>query len=302
MKEFSKKLLKEIKKIIPKEYIVELGSVTKNNGVTEEAVSIFEKNKNISPTIYLNEFYECYKEGVELELLAAEIVRRNNEYKLEESLDVSFFMDYKKAKSKIVFKLVNREKNIKLLEKIPYVDYMDLVIVFYYLAQDEVSGNATILIHNSHMKMWGVTLEEVYKQARKNTPQLLPAAITGMKEIIMQMIGEGAEKEDLFEEEIPMYVMTNSMKMNGAATMAYPNVVRNFANAIGKNVYIIPSSVHEVILVPENGKEGYRLNDMVREVNETQVDPKEVLADHVYYYDREENSIQSCVCEKASYC
>lgn len=302
MKEFSVKILKEIKKIIPKDQRVELSSIIKNNGVTEEAVSIMEKNKNISPTIYLNEFYEWYKEGVELEFLAAEIVRRNNEYKLEESLDIGFFVNYEKAKSRIVFKLVNRHLNKKLLEKIPYVDYMDLVMVFYYLIQDEEAGNATILIHNSHLKMWEVTLDEVYKQACINTPNLLPAAITGMREIIQQMMGASAEGEELLEEDISMYVMTNSMKMNGAATMAYPNVVRNFANAVGKNVYIIPSSVHEVILVPECGNEGCRLNDMVREVNETQVDPKEVLADHVYYYDREENCMQSYVYERVSYC
>jgi hypothetical protein len=302
MKEFSSKLLKEIKKIIPNNQKVEFSSVMKNNGVTEEAVTILEKDKNISPTIYLNEFYEWYKEGVELEFLAAEIVRRNNEYKLEESMDIGFFVDYEKAKSKIVYKLVNREWNRKMLEKIPYVEYMDLVMVFYYLVQDEKTGSATILIHNSHLDMWKVSIEQLYRQACENTPNLLPAAITGMKEIIMQMMGESAEREELLEEDISMYVMTNPMKMNGAATMAYPNVVRNFANAIGKNVYIIPSSVHEVILVPESGNEGDRLNDMVREVNETQVDPKEVLADHVYYYDREENRMQSCVFEKVSYC
>lgn len=302
MKEFSRKLLKEIKNIIPKDQRVEFSSIMKNNGVTEEAVSILEKNKNISPTIYLSEFYEWYKEGGELEFLAAEIVRRNNEYKLKESLDIGFFVNYEKAKSRIVFKLVNRKMNEKLLEKIPYVDYMDLVMVFYYLIYDEEAGNATILIHNSHLSMWEVTVEEIYKQARVNTPNLLPAAITGMREIIQQMMGDSSEKEGFLEEDIPMYVMTNSMKMNGAATMAYPNVVRNFANALGKNVYIIPSSVHEVILVPETGTEGGRLNDMVREVNETQVDPKEVLADHVYYYDREENRMQSYVYERVSYC
>lgn len=301
MKEFSAKLLKEIKKIIPRDQKAELSSIMKNNGIMEEAVSIVEKDKNVSPTIYLSEFYEWYKEGVELESIAAEIVRRNKEYKLEESLDIGFFVNYEKAKSRIVFKLVNRGLNKKLLEKIPYVEYMDLVMVFYYLIQDESAGNATILIHNSHLKMWKVEVDDIYEQACVNTPNLLPAAITGMREIIQQMMGAGSSEAEL-AEEIPMYVMTNSMKMNGAATIAYPNVVRNFANALGKNVYIIPSSVHEVILVPETGTEGGRLNDMVREVNETQVDPKEVLADHVYYYDREENRIQSYVYERVSYC
>lgn len=301
MKEFSNKILQEIKKMIPKDQRVEVSSIMKNNGITEEAVSIVEKDKNISPTIYLGEFYEWYKEGVELEFLAAEIVRRNNEYKLEESLDVGFFVNYEKAKKRIVFKLINREKNRKLLENIPYVDYMDLVMVFYYLIHDEEAGNATILIHNSHLKMWNVGRDDIYREACHNTPNLLPAAITGMREIIEQMLGEQIG-DQAPPDDIPMYIMTNPMKMNGAATMAYPNVVRNFANALGKNVFIIPSSIHEVILVPESGTEGGKLNEMVREVNETQVDPKEVLADHVYYYDREENKMQSYVCERVRYC
>ncbi len=302
MKEFSMKILKEIRKIIPADQKAEISSIMKNNGITEDAVSIMEKGKNISPTIYLKEFYEYYKEGAALEELAAEIVRRNNKYKLEESLDIGFFINYEKAQERIVFKLINRDKNRKLLENIPYVEYMDLVMVFYYLLYDETAGNATILIHNSHLKMWGISKEELYGKACENTPKLLPAAITGMREIIQQMMGEGANFEEPVEEDVPMYVMTNPMKMNGAATMAYPNAVKNFANAIGRNVYIIPSSVHEVILVPESGTEGGRLNEMVREVNESQVDPKEVLADHVYYYNRLENSMQSYVYERVSYC
>ncbi len=302
MKEFSKKIVEEIKKMIPGDQRVEMNSIMKNNGITEEAISIVEKDKNISPTIYLKEFYEAYREGVELELLAMEIIRRNKEYRLEESLDVGFFVNYEKAKGKIVFKLVNKDKNEKLLQKIPYYEYMDLAMVFYYLAHNEEVGNATILIHDSHLKMWNVTKGDIYKEACKNTPVLLPAAITGMREIIEQMMGDAVRNEECIKEDVPMYVMTNPMKMNGAATMAYPNVIRNFANALGKNVYIIPSSIHEVILVPESGTEGGRLNEMVQEVNETQVDPKEVLADHVYFYDREEDHIRSCVYEHVSYC
>ncbi len=302
MNQFSKKILEEIKKIIPKDHRAEVSHVMKNNGITEEAVSIIEKNKNVSPTIYLREFYERYKEGADLEALAREIVDRNNRFRMEKALDVSFFVNYESAKHRIVFKLVNREKNEKLLSLIPYVDYMDLVMVFYYLIRDENVGNATILLHHSHLKMWGVDQEEIYRQACINTPNLLPAAITGMREIIEQMMKEPLKLDEDLGEDIPMYVMTNPMKMNGAATMAYPNVIRNFANAVGQNVYIIPSSIHEVILVPERGTEGGCLNDMVREVNETQVDPKEVLADHVYYYDREEDHMRSCVFEQVSYC
>lgn len=299
--EFSQKIKEEIQKLVP-QHRVEVSSIWKNNGICETAVSIIEGGKNISPTIYLEEFYKRFSEGESLRGLAKSIVALNEEYKLNASINVDFFVDYSKARKNIVYKLINKEKNEKMLERVPYMEYMDLALVFYYLVQDEKIGNATILIHDSHLKMWQVTKTDIYKEACVNTPKLLPAAITGMKEVIEQMLGEKVFQDEEEGEDIPMYVMTNPMRMNGAATMLYPNVVKNFANAIGKNVYIIPSSIHEVILVPQTGTEGVRLNDMVREVNEMQVDPKEVLADHVYFYDRQEETMTSCVREEIRYC
>lgn len=300
--EFSKNIKEEIIKLVPAEQRVEVSTIWKNNGIAETAVSIMEKGKNVSPTIYLDEFYQKFMAGDTLEELAKYIVVLNEKYKLNDSINVDFFVNYESAKSNIVFKLINLEKNKKLLERVPYVEYMDLAMVFYYLVQDEKIGNATILIHESHLKMWKVTRADIYRLALVNTPKLLPAAITGMREVIEQMLGKKVFQEEDMDYDVPMYVMTNPMKMNGAATMLYPDVLKNFSNALGKNIYIIPSSIHEVILIPQMGTEGERLNEMVREVNEMQVDPKEVLADHVYYYDRQENAFSSCVREEIRYC
>lgn len=175
-------------------------------------------------------------------------------------------------------------------------------MVFYYLLEDMPFHHATILIHNSHLTMWQITKEELFRQALENTPRLLPATIRRMQDVVREMMKDRQMEEDLFENEIPMYIMSNPIKMNGAATMAYPGVIRNFAETIRKNLYVIPSSIHEVILVPESGTEDTNLNDMVAEVNHTQVDPKEVLADHVYYYDRKEDHMISCVHENICYC
>lgn len=302
MKEFSKEIKKEVQKLVSADQRVEVSTIWKNNGFAETAISIIEKGKNISPTIYLEEFFEKFQKGDTLEELARHIIVLNEKYKMNGSIDVKYFMQYETAKEHIVFKLINLEKNKKLLEKVPYEKYMDLALVYYYLVQDEKIGNATILIHSSHLDMWRITPEELYRQAMENTPRLLPAAITGMREVIEQMLGQKVLQEEDKEMDVPMYIMTNPIKMNGAATMFYPDVVKNFANAVGKNIYIIPSSIHEVILIPQIGTEGDRLNEMVREVNEMQVDPKEVLADHVYYYDRQENTFSSCVREDVRYC
>ncbi len=84
----------------------------------------------------------------------------------------------------------------------------------------------------------------------------------------------------------PMFVATNTRKLNGAGVMFYNGLLRSFAQKIGKSFYILPSSVHELIFVPDNGglDAGY-LGMMVREINGTEVLPNEVLSDHVYRYD-----------------
>jgi hypothetical protein len=300
--EFTQLLKEEVKKYIEKDEHVELSLICKNNDVQEEALSILKAGTNIAPTIYLKQFYDRFLDGEELAELAREIVAIHARCQMEQPVDMSIFLDFQKAKHRIVFKLVNFERNKKLLTRIPHIIYMDLAIVFYYLFEEEVFQNATILITQEHIKMWGVETKALYEIAKVNTPSLLPASITGMCELLEQMIGkkpmEGLEEENL----IPMYVLTNREKMNGAAVMMYPEVIKQFADKMEKNMYIIPSSIHEVILVPEHGMEGAFLNAMVQEVNETQVDPKEVLADHAYFYDRARDRISCCVREHVSYC
>ena len=104
------------------------------------------------------------------------------------------------------------------------------------------------------------------------------------------------------ESETPLYVLTNKARLYGASCILYPNLLDSIADKLTCDFYLIPSSIHEVILVPESGTEDTNLNDMVAEVNHTQVDPKEVLADHVYYYDRKEDHMISCVHENICYC
>ena len=239
--------------------------------------------------------------------IADQILERSEKACDDLNFDTEAFTDFTKASKRIVFKLVNKKMNEKLLESIPYTDYMDLAMVYYYMLpetrQEKGSGDcgATILIQNSHLKLWKVKKEEVEQVAKENTPKLLPAAIIGMTQMLREMLGEDKFPEELDAESLPMYILSNEKRQNGAAAMAYPETIGNFANACGKNVYIIPSSVHELILVPETGMEK-DLNEMVCEVNRTQLDPKDVLSDHVYYYDRQEKQLTGLLRQVTSYC
>ena len=312
IQEFFDMVKEELEDRGPEGVSVEQSNVIKNNGVTQIGITLVRPGEPVSPNIYIEPYFEDFLKGRSVIDIAEEIICRSEDAKRQIRFDMEEFTDFKKASQRIVFKLVNQEKNRRLLQQIPHCGYMDLAMVFYYLLPEEEKekekekekgrrgGYATILIHNSHLAMWKVTAEMIGEIAKENTPRLLPAAIIGMGELLRQMMQHVDIPDELLESQ-GMYVMSNDVRMNGAATMAYPDIVRRFADNIGKNVYIIPSSIHEVILVPETGRER-GLNAMVSEVNRTQVDPREVLSDHVYYFDRKEGKMTGVLCEKTEYC
>lgn len=290
--------------------------VRKNNGIELVGIVVKEKDCNTSPTIYMNNFYEEYKKGTSVE----EIVERVREIflqnRFDKSVDISGFADYERAKGQIAFKLINYEKNWELLKKIPHKVFFNLAIVFYYaVLEPPFEGKASILIQHSHVKNWGIREDELYQNAMDNTPFLLPAKIENIEEVMFGLLKKDMEQEhngeknitaevfgkDMAEEllyqlkenlnkekdQIPMYVLSNKNKILGASCMLYPGVLKNFANEKKSNLFILPSSIHEVILLPETenmNKED--LLDMVTEINKTQVEEMEVLADAVYFYDR----------------
>ena len=153
---------------------------------------------------------------------------------------------------------------------------------------------------NEHLELWGVTKEEVLKQAAENTPKLMQPQIKKMEDTIRELfaIGEGEETKEfeIFMNEmrenemrIPMYVLTNQKNLYGAACMLYEGVLEMFSQELGEDVYILPSSVHEVILVPASIAFPVKeLKEMVKEINETQIPKEEVLSETIYKYSMKE--------------
>ena len=276
-----------------------------NNTILEDALTILEPELNISPTIYLNGYFEEYRGGKIFSDIFNEIIQIYQESKVGKNINMDFFLDYKLVKEKIAYKIINYDKNLELLEQIPHMKYLDLAIVFYCLIISEQFSGASITIHNSHLKMWNVTIEELFAQAKKNTPKLLHMEIKNMNQILNEMLHENDANDipeewceelneelneqlsNRNEENLPMYVLTNQSKTNGATCMLYDHVLEGFSIEVESDLYILPSSIHEVILIPTKDKrECDKFANMVKEVNETQVEVEEVLSDHVYYFSR----------------
>lgn len=291
--EFKNKMLEASNKYFKEGTRAVINQVTKNNGVQLHGLTIMEDGCNIAPTIYLDGLYESYREGTTFSELFHRIVKAYEENKIEESINIEFFTEYESVRHRIVYKLINYDKNRELLEDIPHIQYLDLAIVFYCLMICDTFGNGSILIHNSHCKMWNVEAAQLYEDARANTPLLLGAELKSMEEVISDLVeqSEFADSQQLEEDvrDVPMYVLSNKTKIHGAACILYENVVKDFADYLNRDIFILPSSVHEVILVPSQGaQKAQNLVEMVREVNETQVEEEEILSDSVYYFSRED--------------
>lgn len=133
--------------------------------------------------------------------------------------------------------------------------------------------------------MWGISKDQMMKDARENTEKIFPPVMRKIQSVLPIHI---------IEEEIPLFVMSNGDYMNGASVILYKDVLRDFAKYMEHDLYILPSSIHEVILLldDEYVQSSEELREMVRETNRMVVDQEEVLSDHIYHYDREKDEIR----------
>ncbi|PWJ47652.1 DUF5688 family protein [Faecalicatena contorta] len=265
----------------------------KNNGREKKGILFQTKELSASPAIYLEGLYTRLQKGEQMDRLVQEILDFYETVGGEEVWDYSQLKEYDKIQDKIIFKLIHTDKNKKMLECIPFVEVLDLSIVFYVLLEMDKTGTATIQISNEHLKMWEVSKEELYDVALKNAANLLPAEFFTMQYAIEKMLEVASgEDENLLnqvgeEKEDVMYVLTNSLRNYGAACLFYPHVLDMIGEMLKEDFFILPSSIHEVIIVPESkGLDTEEMNEMVIEINETQVAPEEVLSNHVYFYKR----------------
>ena len=182
---------------------------------------------------------------------------------------------------------MNQEANKDLLKEVPYEAYLDMAIVFYVLLEVNTYGMASMLIKDEHLAMWNVTAEEICRRAYENTGKLLPYELKTMKAVIQELTDtESENKEDV------MYVLSNRSRSYGAAAILYKGRLEGIGEYLKEDYYVLPSSVHEVIIIPQSAAPGQEeLSDLVTEINTTQVDAEEVLSNHAYYYDRKKKKL-----------
>lgn len=296
-----------VRDMMGEEYSVRIYKVTKNNSLELDSLVMLKEGKNFAPNIYLLPYYEAYMKGSSMKELADKLcdVYRNQTL---QAIDKDFSFTYETVKPYIIYRLVSYNRNKKLLEKIPHIKYLDMAITFHCLVREDKEGIGSIRITNEHMKQWEISVQEIYKLSIENTRKLFPPVIRSMDEIILGMLQEEyiAGKEDELSDQIlnqiidsnskskehKMFVLSNQKGINGAACLLYDNLLKGFCNQVHSDLYILPSSIHEVILVPYSETfSKVVLEEMVKEVNMTQVACDEILSDRVYFYSRKDNKI-----------
>lgn len=298
-KEFQTALADEVRLIADEGMSISIQQLLKNNGVIMNALCIRHEHDAMSPLIYLDSYYSRYNQGVPLPHLARYLFDQYQKDILH-STDISIhaFQNFEDAQKNIYCRIVNYELNTGRLLEIPHKRFLDLAITYYYQVDDSVLKDATVMITNSHCSQWNLSPEALHKTAWENTLHQFPPNLQSMEEALCELLGNEAPEEDCIlpphdASPIPMYLLSNQNRCLGAICMLYPDTLRKAAARLQSNLFILPSSIHECILIPESQalpKE--ELEEMVKNINATQLEPQEVLSNRVYYYSRCEDCIQ----------
>ena len=268
-----------------------INKVVKNNGKEMDGLVILENGYSIAPTIYLNDYYENYRCGADIDDIMNEILTTYYRNRDAVCFNTEMFNDFESVKGSIVYKLINFEKNKELLQEVPHKRFLDLAVVCYSIVKRLNNYIATTMIKNDFLDKWNISSDVLFDIAERNTPKLLSARISPITGFLNEISGNNLyEVPD--KDDVSMFVMTNETHVNGAACMLYEDVIDRLSNDLDKDLYILPSSVHELIIVPfDDNISGSDLAMIVKDINEKGVAAEEILSDNVYEFRRSDKKI-----------
>lgn len=276
-------------------YTVEILKNIKKNDQMVTGLVVRGMGNNISPCIYLDGLFENYLNGYSSDNIIKEIVAliENNE---NPNIDINEFINYENAKEHLTFRIVDAEENEKWLEDKVWEPMGDFAKVCYLNLEnyDECYMSAAVTINQ--MEYMGVTKERMLTDAQLNLESKEYVFIS-MREMLLELMGENANTflDTIPGDDVPpVYILTNTEKMQGAAMIARSDIMEEIGNKLGYNYYVLPSSVHEVLILPaKEDTDIKKLSNMVSEINMTEVSLQDKLSDKVQYFDREQGRLYS---------
>lgn len=278
---------------------VTVTAVMKNNGVMSDTLTIEHADGCVVPAFYLKDLYGSYLNGTDIDMIIERMMSHYNSYMHEQGeWNADWLSCFENIREQIFLKVVNYERNNVQLEGCPYIQRLDLAITFRVLIRYRPYQLSSMLVTNTMMSRWQVSVNELFGMALENTQRLWPSLIEPMENVIHRLAAE-FDRDCCVRTSVsgaawdsPMYVLSNTIHLNGATALFYSDVLCSLAKEKACDILILPSSIHEVLLLPESetGKScGFR--QIVEQVNRQIVEDEEVLSDHVYRYIYQENRL-----------
>ena len=290
MEDIIKKLEKAVRAAVGAEYGVDFGETRKNNGVVLKSVIICKTGKSVMQKIHINEILEMIASGrAGIDEAADMIVKvcRENEREAENLELITRGLSKEKILGCVTGQMVNKAANARMLLEAPHKTVLDLALVYRVMLQESEYGTSTFLVSHALCDRYGISFEELDSSASSNMDR--EGFVTHTMESVLEEMALLADETPV--GACPMLINTNSRRLYGAAVMDYPEYFESLSEKTGGDLYILPSSIHEVIAVPEKFMEPDALREMVMEVNASELDREEFLSDNVYRYSRKTGEI-----------
>ena len=295
--EFKQQVMEDLPGALPERLSnveIEPVSVTKLQHGSYDGITIREEGSNIGMNLDLSGLFERMEKGTAYdEVLAEAVAIISNATAQAPKIDVDRLMDYEQLKETLSIQVVPTASNEEMLQNIPHKEMEDLSMVYRFVVGQDESGTQTILVTNKLLEQYGITEDQLHEDAMENAPVFKPVQIRSMTEVLAEMMGaDFAEDMGLPTPDVGdmMYVASTPGGSFGAGVITYPEFMDQAAEKVGGDFYVLPSSVHEVLIVPDKGERSCaELENMVKEVNSTQVDIQDQLSDKVYHYDSKEH-------------
>ena len=287
--EFLTAVMNDLQERLGDEYRMERKSVRGVNSSIKHSLMLVKSGMNMYPLVPMEQWYQYYSFTCkDIGKIAEKICESCKEHIHSGNLDISRFTQWDSAKNNIHVKLINTEKNKELLREVPHREYLDLSQVYYITLQEAGTGeNAVFQVRNEYMELWGVDESILHDTAWKNMKND-DVIFEKMSDVLNAFVDAGEMEPVDGIDDTPTYVLGNKSGHNGAVYICNEKILYNISCILKDDFWLLPSSVHETLLIPKQCMEDklWELVWVVSEVNNSELDPEEILSYHVYCYNR----------------
>ena len=252
----------------------------KNNDTECYGITVFTDPERISPVFYIDSFYDDYcRKKLTIEEIGDKILESYRSVVPEAQAHSNISLDFEDCKDNIAFRLVSLKKNKRFLENTPHVIYLDLAVYFVVIYKADDDGIESIKVTYELIDSWEKTSGDLLKLAKVNTPRLFPMVVKTLSDVLcIENLG------------FDLLLLSNSHFVYGASVMLYVDEMKRIAKVLEEDFYVIPSSVHEVLIMPKSKVDDIKeINDMIRSINDEHLISTDILSDRAYLYDSKEN-------------